>query len=290
MPNSFARTACVTGPIEMSFTVNLSDRALELCKDQCLDIAPDAKFIFWDSGGSTLVETPGRLLTGEYELGFMGAFSYIEGPANVQHVGSIGRYCSLAINQVIGQSEHATDLLSTHPILTNVKFDSPYEHRFRQKNADMLVQSRAAVEHLWGSRYRPITIGNDVWIGEGAFVRRGVTIGDGAIIGARAVVMKDVPPYAIVAGSPAKVIRYRFSEAIIQQLLEIGWWRYDLAILDGVDFTDIDQAVDAMQRNLLAGGIALLAPPMARIDAAGELLYCRYCPITGSIRACGDEL
>lgn len=274
----------------MSFTVSLSDRALELCKSQCLDIAPEAKFIFWDGGGSALIETPGRLLNGEYELGFMGAFSYIEGPANVQHVGSIGRYCSLAINQVIGQSEHATDLLSTHPILTNVKFDSPHEHRFRQKNADMLVQSRVAVEQLWASRYRPITIGNDVWIGEGAFVRRGVTIGDGAIIGARAVVMKDVPPYAIVAGTPAKVIRYRFSETIIQQLLEIAWWRYDLAILEGVDFTDIDQAVDAMQRNLLAGGIEALNPPMARIDAAGEVLYCRYCATTGLIRECGSEV
>ncbi|VXC43441.1 Antibiotic acetyltransferase [Sphingomonas sp. 8AM] len=274
----------------MSFTVSLSHRAREVCKSQCLDIDPAARFIFWDPGASVLIETPGRLLEGEYELGFMGAFSYIEGPANVQHVGSIGRYCSLAINQVIGQSEHATDLLSTHPILTNLKFDSPSEHHFRQKNADMLVQSRAAVEHLWATRYRPITIGNDVWIGEGAFVRRGVTIGDGAIIGARSVVMKDVPPYAIVAGSPAKVIRYRFTDAIIRQLLEIGWWRYDLAILEGVDFTDIDQAVDAMQHNLLAGGIDLLNPPIARIDAAGEVHYCRYCAATGMIHECDDDL
>ncbi len=71
-------------------------------------------------------------------------------------------------------------------------------------------------------------VGNDVWFGREAIVMPGVAIGDGAIIGARAVVAKDVPPYAIVAGNPAAVIKYRFSPEIIQELLKIQWWNWDL--------------------------------------------------------------
>ncbi len=73
-----------------------------------------------------------------------------------------------------------------------------------------------------------VVIGNDVWIGYQAMILSGVTIGDGAVIGARAVVTKDVPPYAIVVGSPARVIRYRFSPSIIERLLKIQWWNWPL--------------------------------------------------------------
>lgn len=69
-------------------------------------------------------------------------------------------------------------------------------------------------------------IGNDVWIGYGATILSGVRIGDGAIVGANAVVTKDVPPYAIVAGNPAHVIRMRFSPQIISDLLQIQWWNW----------------------------------------------------------------
>jgi virginiamycin A acetyltransferase len=74
--------------------------------------------------------------------------------------------------------------------------------------------------------YKRITIGNDVWIGARAVILDGITIGDGAIVGACAVVTKDVPPYAVVAGVPARVIRYRFSEKKIRTLLELQWWEW----------------------------------------------------------------
>ena len=75
-----------------------------------------------------------------------------------------------------------------------------------------------------------IIIGNDVWIGYEAVILSGITIGDGAMIGTRAVVTKDVPPYAIVAGNPAKIIKYRFDDKRIKELLEEKWW--DKIILD----------------------------------------------------------
>ena len=71
-----------------------------------------------------------------------------------------------------------------------------------------------------------VEIGNDVWIGEAVFINDGVKIGTGAVVGAHSVVTKDVPPYAIVAGVPAKMIRYRFDEETIQKLLESKWWEW----------------------------------------------------------------
>ncbi|MCJ2542640.1 Vat family streptogramin A O-acetyltransferase [Thermostichus vulcanus] len=71
-------------------------------------------------------------------------------------------------------------------------------------------------------------IGNDVWIGYEATLLPGVKVGDGAIIGAKAVVSRDVPPYAIVGGNPARILRYRFSEEVIQELLQIAWWNWDI--------------------------------------------------------------
>ncbi len=73
----------------------------------------------------------------------------------------------------------------------------------------------------------PITIGNDVWIASHVVIGSGATIGDGAVIGANSVVLGTVPPYAIVAGSPAKLLRYRFEEHIVDRLISLKWWEWD---------------------------------------------------------------
>ena len=82
-----------------------------------------------------------------------------------------------------------------------------------------------------GMRVAEVVIGNDVWIGMRVIIMPGVSVGHGAVIGAGAVVVKDVPPYAIVGGVPAKIIRYRFTPEVIEKLLEFQWWNYDEAIL-----------------------------------------------------------
>jgi virginiamycin A acetyltransferase len=89
-------------------------------------------------------------------------------------------------------------------------------------------QDDAPVE--WGNRGDTV-IGNDVWIGRDAVIMPGVTVGDGAIIGAHAVVAKDVPPYAVVVGNPGRVIKKRFDDATIAKLLDIAWWHWEPATI-----------------------------------------------------------
>ena len=90
------------------------------------------------------------------------------------------------------------------------------------------------LSYFWGGADRfahsitkgNVSIGNDVWVGADATILSGVTIGDGAIVGAHSVVARDVPPYAVVVGNPAKIVRYRFADDIIAELLKIAWWNW----------------------------------------------------------------
>ena len=122
----------------------------------------------------------------------------------------IGKFCSIACGAkfLFNSANHTLRSLSTYifPVL------------FEEWGLDV-----ARIPEAWDNR-GDIVIGNDVWIGYDAVVLAGVTVGDGAIIAARAVVTKDVPPYTIVGGVPARPIRKRFADAEIDQLLELKWW------------------------------------------------------------------
>ncbi len=110
-----------------------------------------------------------------------------------------------------------------------------------------------------------------------------IKIGDGAIVTARSVLTADVPPHAIVGGVPAKIIRYRFDPAIIAELLRLEWWKYGLSALDGVDFTDIEAAIDTIDRNINAGHASLYLGPLVKIAEDGNAYKLVLDPDTGEL-------
>lgn len=124
----------------------------------------------------------------------------------------IGKFCSIAcgVKFLFNSANHTLSSLSTYP------FPLFYEEWDLEKSK---------VANSWDNK-GDIVIGNDVWIGYEAVIMAGVTVGDGAIIGTRAVVTKDVPPYTIVGGIPAKPIRKRFSDETIEALLNLKWWNW----------------------------------------------------------------
>lgn len=124
----------------------------------------------------------------------------------------IGKFCMIAsdVTFIMNGANHLTDAISTYPFAI---FGEGWEK---------------AMEGREYPRKGDIVVGNDVWIGYSATIMAGVTIGDGAIIAANATVVKDVAPYAIVGGNPAKEIKRRFPEETIARLLELRWWDWDV--------------------------------------------------------------
>lgn len=96
-------------------------------------------------------------------------------------------------------------------------------------------------------------IGNDVWIGTGAIILKGVNIGDGAVVAAGAVVTKDVPPYTIVGGVPANVIRKRFSDELTERLLAVKWWEYGPNVLKGLDISNPENCIGELEERIVNG-------------------------------------
>ena len=121
----------------------------------------------------------------------------------------VGHYCSIGRAQVGGQARHPTSFLSTHPAFYSTQTDAGFTF---------------ATLDGFDSAARETLVGSDVWIGHGAVVLEGREIGHGAVVAASAVVTRDVPPYAIVAGVPARVVQYRFEQDVIDALLEWRWW------------------------------------------------------------------
>ena len=158
----------------------------------------------------------------------IGRYSYIGEYTRIDENVRIGRYCSIATNVVIGATKHPINWLSTSPFQYD-KWLDPYTPKQTWNKSDKTC------------------IGNDVWIGANAVILSGVTIGDGAIIGSSAVVTRDVPPYAIVAGVPAKVIKYRFPEDTIEKLLQVKWWNFKHEQIRQLNFSNVQQILKGLE-------------------------------------------
>lgn len=157
----------------------------------------------------------------------IGDFSYVSINSCISFT-EIGKFCSIGPNFFCGWGIHPTHGISTSPLFYSTK--SPYS--FCKENK---IEDR-----------KKIMIGNDVFIGANVTVLDGITIGDGAVIGAGTVVSKDIPPYAVVAGSPVQILRYRFDQNKVQKLLDLKWWNFSDEQLKSVEkyFFDIDNFID----------------------------------------------
>ena len=167
----------------------------------------------------------------KYKKYRMGRCSYFGNRFSMTHPEStIGNFCSIGNDVYLGTTSHPTDFLSTHP----------FQYLLGYGLSDV-----KRVEYL---PFKPVHIGNDVWIGHRVIVMDGVTVGDGSVLASGAVVTKDVPPYAIVGGVPARLIKYRFEEEIRERLLKTKWWTLSDDLIRTLPFNDINKCLMILEQ------------------------------------------
>lgn len=197
---------------------------------------------------NVVIETPVILRGGSFDVSSIGAFTFSNGNSVFRYVNTIGRFCAISENVVIGLPEYDTKNLTTHPMfdIDSAMYRSYYEYSSNYPSYAVIKKNMR--ENRNKKHDKPVEIGNDVWIGKQALILRGVQIGDGAVIAAGAVVTKDVPPYAVVGGNPARIIKYRFEQSIIDRLEAVKWWDYGPEILKDIDITKIESALDEIEK------------------------------------------
>lgn len=164
----------------------------------------------------------------------IGAYSFINSNTTIYPGTHIGRYCSIGKNCEVAAFDHPIDWLSTSPFQYNMKLHFP--------------QHQGECHQIKPKRPKTTIIGNDVWIGAMSIIKRGVSIGDGAIVAGGGVVLDDVPPYAIVGGVPAKILKYRFNEQTIAKLLVLKWWELTPIELKNIQFNNIEKALAQIEK------------------------------------------
>lgn len=163
-------------------------------------------------------------------------FSFINWDTVLYPNVNMGAYCSIGRGVQIGLAKHPINWLSTHSF--------QYSHMWFPNLPEYKSLSRLVD---FGEDHVNTNIGADVWLGNNVLILSGVTIGTGAIVGAGAVVCGDIPPYAIAVGAPARVIKYRFNQNLIDRLLATKWWLKNFSEFEGFDFSDIEKCLAMLE-------------------------------------------
>jgi acetyltransferase-like isoleucine patch superfamily enzyme len=182
----------------------------------------------------------------------IGAFSAIYG-GRIRCL-RVGRYCSISGDLQTGWDDHPTNWATSSMVgyVADV-----------HKWATLTGHPERRTQTKFNSMRGVTTIGNDVWIGYGVFIRSGVSIGDGAIVAARSVVLSDVPAYCIVGGSPARIIRSRFEPQLITELSALEWWKYNILRINQPDIADPWAFCEQVRNQIEAGQLEEYAPTVA---------------------------
>lgn len=183
-----------------SLKINIFERKVSVSYSS--KIRPECKFY-----------GPAKIGAHTYFRGELGKHSYIGD--NCRIFAKIGNFCSISSNVKIIEATHPLNFISTSPVFYSTA---------KQTNSTFVDKTIFDDLLFLPNSNFPCEIGNDVWIGENVLIKGGVKIGDGACIAMGAVVTKDVPPYAVVGGVPAKIIKYRFDKTLIKRLLNSEWW------------------------------------------------------------------
>lgn len=206
-----------------------------------------------------------NIWTAEGGLCSMGAASYAHSP--LPEGMQVGRYCSIGKGLRFLDFSHPTEWLSSSvamfkpsgvPRLTTIH--TLCDRLITEAGSDMV---RPQFDPKLGKTYPKL--GHDVWIGENVTLAMGITIGTGAIVASGAILTSDVPPYAVVAGVPAIIRKFRFDEALITELLEIEWWNYCFTDFSGLDISRPEAFVAQIKSRIAQGSINVWKPKQLRL-------------------------
>lgn len=219
-----------------------NDLAIEVPKN----FSTEPYCTYWGKNGTRLIS--------------MGSFSYTR--SVLPELISVGRYSSIAHGLTVLGDRHPHEWASTCP-----SFYSPQSGLMKALTMDT---GQEPPFQVFNRTKKPIKIGNDVWIGQNVTLAQGITIGDGAVIAANSLVVKDVAPYSIVGGNPAKPIKNRFNDYIIDAMKSLKWWNYSVQDLMGMDVTNPHVFCAQLTQRIATGELQEFTPKKLTFNDLAE--------------------